>query len=141
MATLVYLLYTIAISTITGNPDELDECPRIHKAWHLTTQHEKDLYIAAIHKLNDQGKLARFSTTHHFLIDSEQSHYTAAFFPWHRYFIWEVQSIESFHNLSLSFCVISIININSLRIKFVHWVKNINVLPVHIGILLMMLDN
>ena len=87
---LYFLSALLTITSITYGDTELDECPRIHKAWHLTTSEEKDLYISAMHKLNDEGKLSRFATTHHFLIDSEQSHYTAAFFPWHRYFIWEV---------------------------------------------------
>ena len=68
-----------------------DECPRIHKAWHLSTPQERDLYIKAYHRLNEQHKIARFAETHHNLIDSEQAHASSAFFAWHRYYIWEVK--------------------------------------------------
>ena len=74
-----------------------NSCGRIHKAWHLIDDSEKELFISAIHKLNDQGKLSYFSLTHHFLIDSHQSHYSSAFFPWHRYFIYQVISLLSIH--------------------------------------------
>ena len=88
---LLRLLYALLlITSITYGDTAPDECPRIHKAWHLTTRHEKDLFISGVHRLNDDGKLPQLTETHHYMIDQEQSHYTAAFFPWHRYFIWEV---------------------------------------------------
>ena len=90
---MLHLLLLSAILLLTNASDQEDpqECTRLHKAWHLTTDKEKQLYISALHQLNEQGKLARFSTTHHYITDSEQAHFTAAFFAWHRYFIWEVQ--------------------------------------------------
>ena len=73
-----------------------DECPRVHKAWHLTTPQERELFIKAFHRLNEQHKIARFAKAHHNLINNEQAHYSSALFVWHRYFIWEVKYIQIF---------------------------------------------
>eukprot|EP01084_Bolivina_argentea_P230600 389030_1 len=71
---------------------DIYSCPRIRKAWHLTTEKEKQLYINGIHRLNDQDKFKHFGSTHHHIVDSAQAHGTAEFFAWHRYFLFEFEN-------------------------------------------------
>ena len=68
----------------------LHNCPRIHKAWHLSTTEEQNLFIEAFHILNKQGKITRFGSAHHQLVSSYQAHWSSSFFAWHRYLMWEV---------------------------------------------------
>ena len=67
-------------------------CPRHRKPWHLTTQIEKDLYINGLLTLSSQGKLQVFTQQHADWPARKQAHGTSAFLPWHRYFIWELET-------------------------------------------------
>eukprot|EP00484_Ammonia_sp_Unknown_P020004 CAMPEP_0197030500 /NCGR_PEP_ID=MMETSP1384-20130603/9728_1 /TAXON_ID=29189 /ORGANISM="Ammonia sp." /LENGTH=623 /DNA_ID=CAMNT_0042459871 /DNA_START=16 /DNA_END=1887 /DNA_ORIENTATION=+ len=71
---------------------DIYSCPRVHKAWHLTTEDERQMYITAVHRLNEQGKLKLFGLTHQNFIDQIQAHNTAEFFAWHRYLLWEFEN-------------------------------------------------
>ena len=67
------------------------KCPRVHKAWHLSTDQERQLFIDGYHKLNEQGKIARLSDAYRQILNLMQGQWTSAFFAWHRYFNWEVK--------------------------------------------------
>ena len=71
---------------------DIHSCSRVRKAWHLTTADEKQLFITGVHRLNNEGKIKLFGSTHYFWTDTTQAHFTAEFFAWHRYFIWEFEN-------------------------------------------------
>ena len=68
---------------------------RHRKPWHLLNDEEKMLYVTGFKALRNNGKLDIFIETHH-LADTPTSfadvHYTAQFFPWHSYFLTEIES-------------------------------------------------
>ena len=75
---------------LTITRSDIYSCPRVHKACHLTTEEEKQLFISGVHKLNNEGKLKYFGLAHQNIVDQAQAHDTSEFFAWHRYFLWEV---------------------------------------------------
>ena len=69
-----------------------NECGRHRKAWHLLSSEERNQFISGFHKLNDLGKIRVFSGVHYMYDNYRQAHSTSAFFAWHRYIIWELES-------------------------------------------------
>jgi hypothetical protein len=63
--------------------------------WHLLTLEQQMQYVNAFHALRNNGILDIFIEAHH-LTDTPESfanvHYTAEFFPWHSYFLTEIES-------------------------------------------------
>ena len=94
------LLNLLTGQTVIGvfNLDELQpiaplpSCPRHRKPWHLISDDERQLYIDGLLTLSQQGKLQRFTQQHLNATASIQAHQNSAFLPWHRYFIWELES-------------------------------------------------
>eukprot|EP01084_Bolivina_argentea_P271081 461128_1 len=83
-------------------PNESDSGPchteeRHRKPWHMITPAEKKLYTDGYLELHKQGKIEIFTATHADTTVLHQAHGTSAFQPWHRYFIWELES--QFRNL------------------------------------------
>ena len=71
---------------------EKTECPRHRKPWHWLTDKEKKLYLRAINLLNQNEVLATFTDTHSYGKNENQAHTNGAFLPWHRYFLWELET-------------------------------------------------
>ena len=71
--------------------DDLD-CSRNRRPWHLISNQERQLYIDGMIELSNQGKLKIFTQQHENLQASNQAHGNSAFLPWHRYFLWELES-------------------------------------------------
>ena len=55
-------------------------------------QSEQDLYINGILKLSQNGKLQKFTEQHAEIMANRQAHRTGSFLPWHRYYLWELES-------------------------------------------------
>eukprot|EP01084_Bolivina_argentea_P118909 210921_1 len=82
-------LSTIAISSASS------ECDRHRKPWHLSTYDEQMLYVRAYQQLRNNGQLDTFIEAHHLAdtpIAFADVHFTAQFFPWHSYFLTEIES-------------------------------------------------
>ena len=111
MSLLLFIVYTCTISVWSWPPiisidnaqvdlsiDDLTSVlcpssyPRHRKPWHLTTGFEKNLYINGLKTLSSQGKLQVFTQQHASTISGKQAHSTSAFLPWHRYFLWELET-------------------------------------------------
>eukprot|EP00485_Elphidium_margaritaceum_P004936 CAMPEP_0202690836 /NCGR_PEP_ID=MMETSP1385-20130828/5726_1 /ASSEMBLY_ACC=CAM_ASM_000861 /TAXON_ID=933848 /ORGANISM="Elphidium margaritaceum" /LENGTH=423 /DNA_ID=CAMNT_0049346151 /DNA_START=96 /DNA_END=1365 /DNA_ORIENTATION=+ len=75
--------------------DGSNECTRHRKPWHLLSDEERMQYVTGFQQLRYNGKLDIFIETHH-LADTPTAfadvHYTAQFFPWHSYFLTEIES-------------------------------------------------
>ena len=68
---------------------------RHRKPWHQLTEEEQMIYVKGFKQLRSNGQLQIFLETHH-LADTPLSfanvHFTANFFPWHSYFLTEIES-------------------------------------------------
>jgi len=75
--------------------DDTSECGRHRKPWHLLTDNEKMLYVTGFKALRNNGILDIFIETHHLSdtpLQFADVHYTGQFFPWHSYFLTEIES-------------------------------------------------
>jgi tyrosinase len=63
---------------------------RRRKPWRDLSCQEQDEFLQAIYRLKDQGIYDDFVRTHQW--ESEDTHGTALFLPWHRWFIYEFES-------------------------------------------------
>jgi len=79
----------------TSYQDDDEECSRIRKPWHLLSESERQLFINGFRELKKIGKLDYFTQTH--ADRGIDKHNNAGFLPWHRYFIWELET--QFRNL------------------------------------------
>lgn len=80
-------------TTTTTNDDDSHSAQcveRIRKPWHLISQQERDLFVNGWMELYRNGKLSIFTETHG--DSSIDKHTNAAFLPWHRFFIWELET-------------------------------------------------
>ena len=68
-----------------------NSCPRHRKPWHRISDDERQLYIDGMLQLSDMGILQKFTEQH---LDNPtlQAHDNNMFLPWHRYYIWELES-------------------------------------------------
>eukprot|EP00485_Elphidium_margaritaceum_P001109 CAMPEP_0202697796 /NCGR_PEP_ID=MMETSP1385-20130828/11103_1 /ASSEMBLY_ACC=CAM_ASM_000861 /TAXON_ID=933848 /ORGANISM="Elphidium margaritaceum" /LENGTH=625 /DNA_ID=CAMNT_0049354343 /DNA_START=41 /DNA_END=1918 /DNA_ORIENTATION=- len=85
---LLFLCFWLSLA----HSGDIYSCPRTRKAWHLSTDDERSLFINAMHKLNAEGKIAHFGSAHHNELDQTQAHGTSEFFAWHRYLLWEFEN-------------------------------------------------
>ena len=67
-------------------------CHRHRKPWHEIDDIQRELYISGFKQLSENGRLSSFVNQHASDGSSPQAHSTAAFLPWHRYFLWEVET-------------------------------------------------
>ena len=67
-------------------------CHRHRRPWHELDQDERNQYINGFLELSRIGKLSTFTRQHASSVSSPQAHNTAAFLPWHRYFLWEMET-------------------------------------------------
>eukprot|EP01084_Bolivina_argentea_P242135 406306_1 len=79
-------------TTTTTTSSSIMECGRHRKPWHELTEIERNLYINGVLELSKSGKLQIFTANHANEIASRQAHDTSAFLPWHRLFIWELET-------------------------------------------------
>lgn len=86
----------INVINITNNSEPLyvvnPGCHRHRKPWHELEDSERELYISGFLQLSSNGKLSNFTNQHASDISGVQAHTTAAFLPWHRYFLWEIEN-------------------------------------------------
>jgi len=68
------------------------ECPRIRKEWNTLDQSERDLYINGVLALANNGKFQTFTRQHGQAAAEAQAHGTSGFLPWHRLFLWELET-------------------------------------------------
>ena len=52
---------------------------------------DQQLFVDAMHDLNNAGIINILSEGHNKLLNRIQAHFTSAFFPWHRYFLFKVE--------------------------------------------------
>eukprot|EP01084_Bolivina_argentea_P026988 50160_1 len=77
------------------NAPTIEKCDTEHrhrKPWNQISQHERDLYITGIKKLNELGIQQILAVQHTEPRASVQAHGTADFGAWHSYFLWEIES-------------------------------------------------
>jgi len=65
-----------------------EECPRTRQAWHLMNEDERSLYIDGFKQIAERGILKQFVIVH----GVSAEHRNSAFLPWHRYFLWELET-------------------------------------------------
>jgi tyrosinase len=71
-----------------------DECKRHRKPWHKLTNAERMLYINGWLYLHQNGQIpTELSNIHATSYNSAQAHGGSGFLPWHRYFLWEIESL------------------------------------------------
>ena len=80
---------TTNTQSTTSSPNS---CSRHRKPWHQLTEYERGLYISGFLQLSNNGIMAKFTEQHADNTAQQQAHFTAAFLPWHRYFLWEIES-------------------------------------------------
>jgi len=67
-------------------------CARHRKPWHLCNDEERNLFIQGFLQLQKLNKLEYFIEAHSDITSSRQAHFTSAFFPWHRYYTYELET-------------------------------------------------
>eukprot|EP01083_Nonionella_stella_P263997 896086_1 len=87
---------TSSTRTVIASPpppgSTINECERHRKPWHELSVNEQQLYIDGFLELARLGKMSIFTQQHASDISGPQAHSTAAFLPWHRYFLIEVEN-------------------------------------------------
>jgi len=83
--------YWLLFLVFIRNGNGYDCKTRKRYAWHLLSDEDKLIYIDALHELNNRGIINILSETHNQVINRMQAHYTSAFFPWHRFFLFEFE--------------------------------------------------
>eukprot|EP00483_Globobulimina_turgida_P011941 UN11963 len=95
MSLFCVMYMAVLLPVVICNADSSSECGRHRKPWHLSTTEEQMLYVRGFKELRNNGQLEVFIDAHH-LADTPISfadvHYTAEFFPWHSYFLTELET-------------------------------------------------
>ena len=81
----------------TDNPTVSGGCPRIRREWNTMSQSDRDLYINGFLQLASNGVIAKFTDQHADVTAEEQAHVASTFLPWHRLFLFELET--QFRNL------------------------------------------
>eukprot|EP01084_Bolivina_argentea_P014762 27600_1 len=93
MATIYFVLVIVSISVhiIFGSKYLEEECDRVRRPLHLLTIEERELYVEGFQGLRKNNKLEAIAETHHFEFHTG-THHSSAFFYYHSYFIWEIET-------------------------------------------------
>ena len=105
-----------------------EDCDRIRRPIHLLSNQELSLYAEGLKAIRRNGKYQYMIEAHH---EHTSAHRGPAFFFYHSYFVWEVETLSTY---SFYPCSSSISTPKQTKDKFEHWAGSSNAFLCHIMI-------